>query len=155
MQPASHTDDMGSDRARRWRCPTLVRQVLINLLLNAIAAAGQSGEVGMRALVEEHRLVLVVENNGKPLMPEQVSRLFEPFTQFSETGSGLGLWICYQIVTQLGGTIRVEPAPELTRFTVIIPLDTPHDACTRKICLIEDDELMGDLWQPFCFEGFL
>lgn len=108
---------------------TLVRQVLINLLLNAIAAAGQSGEVGMRALVEEHRLVLVVENNGKPLMPEQVSRLFEPFTQFSETGSGLGLWICYQIVTQLGGTIRVEPAPELTRFTVIIPLDTPHDAC--------------------------
>lgn len=111
---------------------TLVRQVLINLLLNAIMAAGQGGQVAVRALVSEARFVLVVENSGRPLLPEQLARLFEPFTSFSETGNGLGLWICYQIVTQLGGTIAVDSSTELTRFTVLIPLDTTHDSSLAK-----------------------
>lgn len=107
---------------------TLVRQVLINLLLNAIAAAGQGGQVAVRALASETRFVLVVENTGQPLLPEQLTRLFEPFTSFSEHGNGLGLWICYQIVTQLGGTISAESSDPLTRFTVILPLDPLHAA---------------------------
>lgn len=111
---------------------TLVRQVLINLLLNAITAAGQGGQVAVRALASGSRFVLVVENSGKPLLPEQLDRLFEPFTSFSETGNGLGLWICYQIVTQLGGTIAADSNTELTRFTVLIPLDTVHDTSSAK-----------------------
>lgn len=106
---------------------TLVRQVLINLLLNAITAAGRGGQVAMRALAGSERFVLVVENTGHPLLPEQLARLFEPFTSFSEGGNGLGLWICYQIVTQLGGTITADSNPEFTRFTVLIPLDPVHD----------------------------
>ena len=109
---------------------TLLRQVLINLMLNAIAAAGQEGRLEVRALVGENRFILVVENDGKPLLPEQLTRLFEPFTSFSEHGHGLGLWICYTIVTQLGGTIAAESNTEVTRFTVIIPLDPLHDAST-------------------------
>jgi signal transduction histidine kinase len=111
---------------------TLVRQVLINLLLNAIAAAGRGGQVAMRALASESRLVVVVENTGRPLLPEQLARLFEPFTNFSDSGNGLGLWICYQIVTQLGGTISAESGNEITRFTTIIPLDLQHDASTAQ-----------------------
>ena len=111
---------------------TLVRQVLINLLLNAIAAAGQGGQVAVRALASETRFVLVVENTGQPLLPEQLTRLFEPFTSFSEHGNGLGLWICYQIVTQLGGTIGAESSKKITRFTTIIPLDLQHDASTAQ-----------------------
>jgi len=111
---------------------TLVRQVLINLMLNAIAAAGQGGHVAVRVLPGENRLVLVVENNGKSLLPEQLTRLFEPFTSYSEHGHGLGLWICYRIITQLGGTIRAESSDELTRFTAIIPLDSLHDASTAQ-----------------------
>lgn len=107
---------------------TLVRQVLINLLLNAIAAAGQGGQVAVRVVASEARFVLVVENTGQPLLPEQLKRLFEPFTSFSEHGNGLGLWICYQIVTQLGGTISAESNDPLTRFTVILPLDPLHVA---------------------------
>ena len=107
---------------------TLVRQVLINLLLNAIAAAGRGGQVAARALASEARFVLVVENTGQPLLPEQLTRLFEPFTSFSEHGNGLGLWICYQIVTQLGGTISAESSNPLTRFTVILPLEPLHAA---------------------------
>ena len=103
---------------------TLVRQVLINLLLNAITAAGQSGHVALRVTASEQGVTMVIENNGKSLSPEQLSRLFEPFTQFSDNGNGLGLWICYQIVTQLGGTIQAESDLMLTRFSVIFPLNS-------------------------------
>ena len=103
---------------------TLVRQVLINLLLNAITAAGQSGHVALRVTASEQGVTMVIENNGKSLSPEQLSRLFEPFTQFSDNGNGLGLWICYQIVTQLGGTIQAESDTMLTRFSVTFPLNS-------------------------------
>ncbi len=98
----------------------------MNLLLNAISAAGQGGQVTLRAEINGQHLLLTVENTGKPLSPEQLSHLFEPFTPFSENGNGLGLWICYQIVTQLGGTIRAESTPAQTRFTVTLPIDLPH-----------------------------
>ena len=52
----------------------------------------------------------------------------DSFTPFSENGNGLGLWICYQIVTQLGGTIRAESTLEQTRFTVTLPVDSDHAA---------------------------
>ena len=106
---------------------TLVRQVLINLMLNAIEAAGRSGRVAVHAQTALTQLVIVVENNGKSLSPEQMSRLFEPFTSLSEHGHGLGLWICYRIVTQLGGTIRAESTENLTRFTVTLPLEPLND----------------------------
>lgn len=106
---------------------TLVRQLLINLMLNAIAAAGPEGRVAVRAQAGLTQLTLVVENNGKSLSSDQLSRLFEPFTSFSEQGHGLGLWICYRIVTELGGTIQAESDDSLTRFTVTLPLDAAHD----------------------------
>lgn len=106
---------------------TLVRQVLINLTLNAIAAAGNGGRVGVRAQAGLTQLLIVVENNGKALSAEQLSRLFEPFTSFSEHGHGLGLWICYRIVEQLRGTIRAESTDNVTRFTVVFPLESLND----------------------------
>lgn len=106
---------------------TLVRQLLINLLLNAITAAGPGGRVALRAIASPDRFDLVIENTGEPLQPQQLAHLFEPFTSFSENGNGLGLWICYQIVTQLGGTISAESSPEWTRFTVLVPLEPAND----------------------------
>ena len=47
--------------------------------------------------------------------------LFEPFATTSERGNGLGLWIVYQIVQQLGGEIEVESLPGCTTFKVDIP----------------------------------
>ncbi len=104
---------------------TLVRQVLMNLLLNAITAAGAGGQVTLQAQTRGRQLVLSVQNNGQSLQPEQLGRLFEPFSPFSENGHGLGLWICYQIVNQLHGTIQAESATGRTCFTVTFPLDLP------------------------------
>jgi signal transduction histidine kinase len=70
--------------------------------------------------VAEGALRLQVSNDGRHLAPEQLERLFEPFA--SETGTGLGLWVVYQIVQQLRGDICVSNGPPLTRFHLSFPL---------------------------------
>jgi len=104
---------------------TLVRQVLINLLLNAVQAAGEAGrELGhVRASVERSGtgLRIEVDNDGSGITPELMEHLFEPFTGLNEEGQGLGLWITYQIVQQLHGHIEVDSRDGWTRFSVELP----------------------------------
>ncbi len=107
---------------------TLVRQVLINLLLNAIQAAGPDGRVEARVAVADGGLHIEVGNGGQTIPPELMDTLFEPFTGLKEEGHGLGLWITYQIVRQLSGRIGVESRDGWTRFTVDLPL-------AEKTCL--------------------
>jgi signal transduction histidine kinase len=102
---------------------TFVRQIMINLLLNAVQAADQQGEVAFDIGVTDDRLQLAVTNSGKMLTAEQITHLFEPFSPLSEGGHGLGLWVTYQIVHQFGGHIVAERASsDHMRFTVDIPL---------------------------------
>ncbi|NTV95462.1 MAG: HAMP domain-containing histidine kinase [Thiobacillus sp.] len=99
----------------------LVRQVLINLLLNACQAAGSDG---VQASVgrEDGVLVLGVANGGPAIPAEVRDRLFDPFIGSHEDGHGLGLWVTRQIVDQLDGVIEVESSDGLTRFTVTLPI---------------------------------
>jgi signal transduction histidine kinase len=101
---------------------TLVRQVLINLMLNAVQAIGPGGLVTCHVYRDSSTLHVVVGNDGAHIAPEQMARLFEPFASGRDTGHGLGLWVTYQIVTQLGGEISVGSAPGETRFAVTLPL---------------------------------
>lgn len=102
---------------------TCVRQILLNLLLNAINAAEQHGVVAFDIGITENQLQLSVTNSGKFLSDEQITHLFEPFSPLSENGHGLGLWITYQIVRQLGGIITAKRnQDDRMCFTVVIPL---------------------------------
>ena len=115
-----------------------VRQVLINLLLNAVHASGPGGEVAVSITTVTTvasanagtTLSMVVVNGGQILTDLQTAHLFEPFADAGERGHGLGLWVCYQIVRQLGGNIAVES--ELrdglgrTSFTVTLPVGAPQ-----------------------------
>lgn len=101
---------------------TLIRQTLINLLLNAVQAAAERGEVACETQTVQGELRLVVLNDGKLLTPEQMAHLFEPFSPLSEGGGGLGLWVTYQIVRQLGGQIRAERQDDRMCFTACIPV---------------------------------
>jgi signal transduction histidine kinase len=100
---------------------TLVRQVLLNLLLNAVAAAGPQGVVRLSATSAPRMLTLAVCNNGRHIAQEEMPYLFEPFFSHTVAGHGLGLWMVYQITKQLGGDIAVESEPGLTTFTVEMP----------------------------------
>jgi signal transduction histidine kinase len=107
-----------------------VRQVLINLLLNAVQASEPGGEVSVTITTVETTLSIAVVNGGRVLTDMQTAHLFEPFANEDERGHGLGLWVCYQIVRQLGGNIAVES--ELrdglgrTSFAVTLPLGVPQ-----------------------------
>jgi signal transduction histidine kinase len=109
-----------------------VRQILMNLLLNAIQAAPEGGRVAMRCEPAGAHLVLRVEDDGPGIDPDNVQRLFEPF--FSGTGGhGLGLWVTYQSIGQLGGSIDVTPrlegdVPRGTVMEVRLPYQRPEPA---------------------------
>ncbi|WP_296699002.1 sensor histidine kinase [Thiocapsa sp. UBA6158] len=105
-----------------------VRQLLLNLVLNAVQAAQGGGHVGVRITTQDNLLMMRIENSGRVIPPEQLLHLFEPYPASRPHTRGLGLWVCYQIVSQLGGTIRAETQGELTRFLVALPLTAESPA---------------------------
>ena len=102
---------------------TEVRQILLNLLLNAIEAAGDRGQVRCLARPDDIALNLTIENDGQCLTPQQLEHLFEPFSQSSKQGRGLGLWMSYQLVQQLRGRIDAFSEQGATRFSVTLPIE--------------------------------
>ncbi|MDP2195895.1 MAG: HAMP domain-containing sensor histidine kinase, partial [Rhodocyclaceae bacterium] len=104
---------------------TVARQIMINLLLNAVQAAPDHGHVMLEVAAADAVLTIVVSNDGDPISPERLQGIFEPFPPQGRAGRGLGLWITYQIVSQLQGRIHVERLEDITRFSVNLPLVTP------------------------------
>lgn len=114
-----------------WRCElpeelplpaSLVRQVLINLVLNAQQAVEAGGRVACAITVAADCLRMEVRNDGRHIEESRLPYLFEPFAGAGHGGRGLGLWITYQIVTGLDGRIAVRSAPGETVFVVELPL---------------------------------
>ncbi|MBI5262720.1 MAG: HAMP domain-containing histidine kinase [Bradyrhizobium sp.] len=101
---------------------TLVRQILINLLLNAIAAVETQGRVRCHIYRDSTNMIMRVENGGQHIPPERMNYLFEPFSSSREGGTGLGLWVIYQITQQMKGEIAVQSQPGLTCFVVTLPI---------------------------------
>lgn len=92
--------------------PTRLRQVISNLLRNAIKFT-QNGEVEIRLLRGRRGLRVEVRDTGIGIPPEQLGQVFQPYQQGSnnvrpQTGTGLGLSICKQLVELMGGEIGIE-----------------------------------------------
>jgi signal transduction histidine kinase len=105
---------------------TLVRQILMNLLLNALHASELSGTVHCNIHHDgDGKLAIDIINTGGSIPDEVMNHLFEPFASGQENGAGLGLWVTYQIVSQLRGQITVENREGLTRFVVTLPTGEP------------------------------
>jgi signal transduction histidine kinase len=103
--------------------PHQVRQVLLNLLFNALDASGPGGEVRVGLESTPGRLNLCVRDTGPGLPPELGARIFAPFVSTKETGLGLGLSICKRIVEAHGGAIHAQDGPQGgALFTVSLPL---------------------------------
>lgn len=95
-----------------------IRQVLLNLLLNAVQAA--ESLVVFSASLEDGVLLVRVANDGRTLPPPRESEPFEPGA--GGEGNGLGLWASHQLVTSLGGSIAIASPPNQTVFEVRLPL---------------------------------
>ena len=93
---------------------TRIKQVLINLLFNAIKYNTPGGTVSVDyTLVSEHRVRINVRDTGVGLVADQLSQLFQPFNRLgkesgSEEGTGIGLVVTKRLVELMGGTIGVQ-----------------------------------------------
>ena len=116
-----------------------IRQVVANLLSNSIDAVGKNGKVRIRVSAAkrwkdtELGVRLTVADSGPGIPPEARSQLFEPFfTTKKEVGTGLGLWICKNVVEKHQGSIRLRtsttPGRSWTVFNVFLPLRAKQPA---------------------------
>ncbi|MEZ6143241.1 MAG: ATP-binding protein [Zavarzinella sp.] len=97
-------------------------QVIFNLVLNAIDATPNGGNIGLTANLAGENIQLTVSDNGCGIPLEEQHRLFQPYFTTKKQGTGLGLFICRKIMQEHGGTIQVTSTPgEGTRFELTIP----------------------------------
>jgi nitrogen fixation/metabolism regulation signal transduction histidine kinase len=92
-----------------WLDRDLFRQVLVNLLDNAVEASPVPGEVELLAFWEGEELVVEVLDRGPGLPVEDPELLFQPFFSSKGRGSGVGLAVVLRIVTDHGGSVRLLP----------------------------------------------
>jgi PAS domain S-box-containing protein len=102
----------------------LLRQVFLNLFLNALNAMPEGGTLSVSISRMDREIVLRVADTGQGIPREYITNIFDPFFTTSPVGkgSGLGLSICYSVVKQHFGTIEVQSSEEKgTVFTVRLP----------------------------------
>jgi len=106
-----------------------IKQLLLNLILNAIQATPPGGIVLIRSFFESDRLCVEVCDEGGGIAPDAKERIFEPFFTTKENGTGLGLAIAANIVAQHQGSLGCRPGqPVGTVFRVELPCSTSNTA---------------------------
>jgi signal transduction histidine kinase len=104
--------------------PDLLHRALQNLVLNAIDAMPQGGDLTIRTATLGDRIALSVSDTGCGLTQEECGRLFTPYYTTKQHGTGLGLAIVQSVVSDHGGKISVESTKEKgTTFRIELPCD--------------------------------
>jgi len=138
-------DGPGTGSSRALLDGGQVKQVLLNLLLNAVDAVGPGGQVTL-VLEQSERLAILDQERGTrletpgfrleirddgPCIPaDDREKIFRPFYTTKNTGTGLGLSICRKIIVAHGGEILVTREDDLTVFRVLLPR---HPAATDNL----------------------
>lgn len=100
----------------------LFRQAVMNIVHNAMDAAGQKGEITIEADSSEGNTRLIIGDNGKGIAESMLTRLFIPFQTTKAKGTGLGLSIAYKIVKAHGGDISAESdGKSYSKFIISLP----------------------------------
>jgi two-component system NtrC family sensor kinase len=122
VELAAELPIIASDQAK-------LQQVFLNLISNAIDAISKEGHIIVKSARAGDEIQVGITDNG-PGIPEELQRkVFDPFftTKASTKGTGLGLWISYNIIEKMGGTIALNSTVgEGSTFTVKIPIVFPE-----------------------------
>lgn len=97
-----------------------MRQVVLNLVRNAMEAIRSKGHVHLDVSRTDDIAKIRIQDDGPGLLADEV-RIFQPFFTTKEKGTGLGLAISHRIVTDHGGDITVESQPGKTQFSIVLP----------------------------------
>lgn len=135
--------------------PAGLREVFTNLIINAIDAMPKGGVIHIFTYHKENTAVVSVSDNGIGMSSEIQKRTFDPFfTTKGTSGSGLGLSICYGIISRHQGKITVESREgEGSTFNIHLPMNlqgsektqltlTARSVLSARVLVIEDDEEM-------------
>ena len=103
-----------------------VRQILMNVIINAIQAIPKKGEIKIKTekalLKGEPAMKLIIEDSGVGIPEKDLNQIFDPFFSTKEKGSGLGLSIAYKLIEAHQGEIKVESKEgEGTKFVIFLP----------------------------------
>lgn len=107
-----------------WSDPFLMRQALLNLLINAVHATHTKGKITIMLNSDDKRVEITIRDTGEGIPKENLDKIFEPFftTKSPGKGTGLGLFVTRNIIETLGGTIKVESrAGQGTSFFIMLP----------------------------------
>jgi signal transduction histidine kinase/putative methionine-R-sulfoxide reductase with GAF domain len=106
--------------------PAQLKQVFLNLVLNALEGMSNGGELCVSGScdLQEGWVEVVLADTGAGIEPEDLPHIFEPFFSTKDTGTGLGLWISHSIVSAHGGQLVVDSEPGSgTRVVVKFPVN--------------------------------
>jgi signal transduction histidine kinase/DNA-binding response OmpR family regulator len=145
---------------------TRFRQVLLNLVGNAIKFTQNGGRIELSARLDKDRVRVEVRDNGPGIPPEEQQRIFEAFYRLRETGkktegTGLGLAITHRLVELHGGELSLESqvgqgscfyfslpmAPTMTETSLSRAEATPKSVLLPRVLVIEDDRTAAHLIQ--------
>jgi len=102
--------------------PDQLRQVVLNLALNALQATDKGGQITLTTKQEDGWFVLKVADTGPGIHPKLLPKIFEPFTTSKQEGNGLGLSVAQSIIKEHHGKISVQNLPGSGAiFTIQLP----------------------------------
>ncbi len=100
-----------------------LRQMLVNLVKNAMSAMPNGGTLSLGARQRDESIVFTVEDSGVGIPQDVLAHVFEPYFTTKADGTGLGLTMAYKVVKEHGGDIRVQSEPGRgTAFTITLPI---------------------------------
>jgi two-component system NtrC family sensor kinase len=106
-----------------------IKQVFLNLILNAIEAMPGGGKLTIRGRSSDDVVIITFTDTGPGISPEEMNQLFEPFFSTKQSGSGLGLAVSQEIITSHGGLLEVFNHPQSGAvFTVTLPAEQEDQA---------------------------
>ncbi|MBS4193528.1 sensor histidine kinase [Lederbergia citri] len=113
-----------------------IRQVLINIIFNAIDVLTEqmtSSVIKIKGFITEDRSIVLETSNTGPKIPEPLlNTIFDPFVTTKKTGTGLGLYVCKEIIEKHEGQLYCTSDDEWTTFTIKLPPVKKKDLETRK-----------------------
>ncbi len=99
-----------------------LKQVLINIIKNAVDAVDKNGEIQVTLKYQENQVIVDIEDNGKGMSEDVLHKVGTPFFTTKEDGNGLGLSVCFNIIESHNGTIQVKSQEgKGTVFSVALP----------------------------------